>query len=164
MTTRQKASSAEWREAVPIQARRILLRAGRQKLAAGVSRIERMLERRCGFRAFYHDQIIVLSLKAGRGKVRGTGAQRLAVELITLEVHQGAILVLDPYLDARRLGEVIENLCWLALGKLSAVEIDMHLDATIRGASRCYFGAAVRVSRTNTRRRLISASRRAATP
>jgi hypothetical protein len=44
--------------------------------------------------------------------------------------HQVAILVLDPYLDARRLGEVIENLRGLALSKLRAVKIDAHRDAT----------------------------------
>jgi hypothetical protein len=45
-------------------------------------------------------------------------------EVVALEVHRGARLVLDPYLDARRLGEVIENLRGLALGKLRAIEID----------------------------------------
>jgi len=40
-------------------------------------------------------------------------AEKLAappVDLVALEVHRGARLVLDPYLDARRLGEVIKNL------------------------------------------------------
>jgi hypothetical protein len=35
--------------------------------------------------------------------------------------------VLDPYLDTRRLGEVIENLCGIPLGKLGAIEIDADL-------------------------------------
>jgi hypothetical protein len=42
-------------------------------------------------------------------------------------------LALDPYLEARR-GEVIENLCLLALGKLGAIEIDADRNATIGGA------------------------------
>jgi hypothetical protein len=49
-------------------------------------------------------------------------------------MHRGAGLVFDPNLDAWRLGEVIENLCWRALGKLGAIEIDSHLDAAIGGA------------------------------
>jgi hypothetical protein len=83
---------------------------------------------------FDHDQIIVLPLEAGCGKVHGTGAQQLAVDLIALEMHRIARLVLDPDLDARRLGEVIENLRGLALCKLDAVEIDSHL--TPRSAAR----------------------------
>jgi hypothetical protein len=50
------------------------------------------------------------------------------------EVHRRAGLVLDPYLDTRRLGEVIENLRGLALGKLGAIKIDADMDATIGGA------------------------------
>ena len=46
------------------------------------------------------------------------------------------VLVLGPYLGAERLGEVMENLRGLALGKLSAVEIDATLDAAIGGASK----------------------------
>jgi hypothetical protein len=46
-------------------------------------------------------------------------------------MHRGAGLVFDPNLDARRLGEVIENLCWRALGKLSAVKIDADRNAAI---------------------------------
>jgi hypothetical protein len=42
--------------------------------------------------------------------------------------------VLDPYLDAWRLGEGIENLRGLALGKLGAVEIDADRNAAIGGA------------------------------
>jgi hypothetical protein len=83
---------------------------------------------------FNHDQIVILTLEAGRGKVRGTGAQQLPVDLIALEVHQGAPLVLDPCLDARRLGEVIEKPPGLALGELGAIEIDAHIDASIGGA------------------------------
>jgi hypothetical protein len=49
-------------------------------------------------------------------------------------MHRGAGLVFDPNLDAWRLGEVIEILCWRALGKLSAVKIDANLDTTIGGA------------------------------
>jgi hypothetical protein len=45
--------------------------------------------------------------------------------------------VFDPNLDARRFGEVIENLRGLALGELSAVEIDADMDATIGGAREC---------------------------
>jgi hypothetical protein len=44
--------------------------------------------------------------------------------LVALEVHRIAGLVLDPQLDARSLGEIIENLRGLALGKLGAIEID----------------------------------------
>ena len=40
-------------------------------------------------------------------------------------------LVLDPNLDARRFGEVIENLRGLALGELGAVEIDADRNTTI---------------------------------
>jgi len=75
-----------------------------------------MLERRCGYGAFNHDKIIVLALEAGRGEVRGACTQQSPVDLVALEVHRGAILALDPNLDARRLGEVIENLRGLALG------------------------------------------------
>jgi hypothetical protein len=46
-------------------------------------------------------------------------------------MHRIAGVVLDPYLDARRLGEVIENLRGLALGELGAVEIDADMDAAI---------------------------------
>jgi hypothetical protein len=43
-------------------------------------------------------------------------------------MHRIAGLVLEPYLDPRRFGEVIENLRGFALGKLSAVEICQILD------------------------------------
>jgi hypothetical protein len=49
-------------------------------------------------------------------------------------VHRGAGLVLDPYLDARRLGEIPKDLRGLALGKLGAIEIDSDRNATIGGA------------------------------
>ena len=42
--------------------------------------------------------------------------------------------MLGPDFDAGRLGEVVEDFRWLALGKLGAVEIDAHLDAAIGGA------------------------------
>jgi hypothetical protein len=48
--------------------------------------------------------------------------------------------VLDPYLDARRLGEVIEDLSGPALGILGAVEIDTHLDATLGARERLHDG------------------------
>jgi hypothetical protein len=41
--------------------------------------------------------------------------------------------VLDPYLDTRRRGEIIEDLRGLAPGILAAVEIDADLDATSGG-------------------------------
>jgi hypothetical protein len=43
-------------------------------------------------------------------------------------------LVFDPYLDARRFGEIIENLRGLALGKLCAIEIDADCNAAIGSA------------------------------
>jgi hypothetical protein len=39
-----------------------------------------------------------LPLQSRRGKVRGAGAQPSPVDLVALEVHRGAGLVLDPYL------------------------------------------------------------------
>ena len=42
--------------------------------------------------------------------------------------------MLDPYLDDRRLGEIIENLRSLALGKLGAIEIDADCDAAVGSA------------------------------
>jgi hypothetical protein len=80
---------------LPVSAgRSLLLPARRQSLAAGVSRIEIAFEacRRSG--AFNHDQIVVLPLEAGCGKVRGAGAQQLAVDLIALEMHRRVGLVL----------------------------------------------------------------------
>jgi hypothetical protein len=49
-------------------------------------------------------------------------------------VHRRAGVALDTYLNAGRLGKVPKNLRRLALGDLSAVEIDANLDATIGGA------------------------------
>jgi hypothetical protein len=81
----------------------------------------------------------------GGGKVRGAGAQQPPVDLVALEVHRGASPVFDPNLDARRFGEVIENLRGLALGKLGAVEIDADRNAAIGGArSACMIGQSVR--------------------
>ena len=47
------------------------------------------------------------------------------------EVHRCAVVALGQDLDGGRLGEVLKDLRGLALGKLCAVEIDAHLDATI---------------------------------
>jgi hypothetical protein len=55
------------------------------------------------------------------------------LNLVGLEMHGITGLVLDPYLDAMRFGEVIENFRGLALGKLCAVEIDADRNATIGG-------------------------------
>src|ERR1700732_368573 len=66
--------------------------------------------------------------KAGRGKVRGAGAQ-LPVNFVALKVHRRAGLPLDPYLDAWRLGEGIEYLRGLSLGQLSPVKINTDMDA-----------------------------------
>jgi hypothetical protein len=76
-----------------------------------------------------------------RKSSRRTGAQPPSVNLIALEVHRIAVLVLDPYLDARRLGKVPKDLRGLALGKLRAVEIDADRNATIGGMPRCRFHA-----------------------
>jgi hypothetical protein len=46
-----------------------------------------------------------ITIKSLSWQVRGAGAQQPPVDL----VHQVAILALDPYRHARRLGEVIEN-------------------------------------------------------
>ena len=93
---------------------------GRQSFAAGKLRIKIAFEacRRPG--TFNHYHVIVLPFQSRRGKVRGAGAQQSAVDLVALEVHRIAGLVLGPYLDAWRLGEVIENLRGLALGELGA--------------------------------------------
>jgi len=69
----------------------------------------RALERRRCVWALDYDHIIVLALEAGPGKVSSAGAQQPAVNLVALEMHRGAGLVLDPYLDARRLCEVIKK-------------------------------------------------------
>ena len=57
---------------------------------AGKLPIEFAFERRRCLGALDYDQIIVLPLKAGRGKVRGAGAQQSPVDLVALEVHWGA--------------------------------------------------------------------------
>jgi hypothetical protein len=106
----------------------------RQSFAGGKLRIKIAFEACRRLCALDHDQIVVLALEAGRGKVRGSRAKLPPVDFVALEVHRIAGLVLDPYLDAGRLGEVIENLCWRALGKLSPVEIDADRNATIGGA------------------------------
>ncbi|HEY8032180.1 MAG TPA: hypothetical protein VIF02_07350 [Methylocella sp.] len=54
--------------------------------------------------------------------------------MVAFEVHRIAGLVLDPYLGARRFGEVIENLRGFALGKLGAIEIDADRNAAVGGA------------------------------
>jgi hypothetical protein len=64
-----------------------------------------------------------------------TSAQQLAVNLVGLEMHRIAGLVLDPYLDARRLGEVKEDLGWLAFRKLLTVKINSHLSCSARSIS-----------------------------
>jgi hypothetical protein len=45
----------------------------------------------------------------------------------TLEVHRRGGFVLGSYLNARRLGEIMEDFRGRTLGKLGAVEIDAHL-------------------------------------
>jgi hypothetical protein len=57
---------------------RLLLRTNRQSLTGGKSRIESTFERSSCLYALDHDKIIVLPLEAGRGKVRGAGAQESA--------------------------------------------------------------------------------------
>ena len=49
-------------------------------------------------------------------------------------MHRIAGLVFDPYLDARRFGEIIEDFRELALGKLGAIEIDADCNAAIGSA------------------------------
>jgi hypothetical protein len=51
---------------------------------ARISRIDGTLERACGPSALNHDQIIVLVLEAGCGKVRSAGAQQPPVDLVAL--------------------------------------------------------------------------------
>lgn len=103
----------------------------RQCFAFSEPRIEIAFEGRRRVNALDDNKIIVLPFQARRRKVRGAGAQQSPVDLVAFEVHRRAGLVLDPYLDTRRLGEVIENRRGLALGKLGAVEIDADMDATI---------------------------------
>ena len=54
----------------------------------GKSRFESMLECRRSLGAFDHDKIVVLPLEAGRGKVRGAGAQQSPIGLVAFEVHR----------------------------------------------------------------------------
>jgi hypothetical protein len=68
----------------------ILPRLDRQSFAAGKSRFKSLLEFCRSVGTFNHDQIIILPLEAGRGKVRGAGAQQPPVDLVALEVHRGA--------------------------------------------------------------------------
>ena len=56
---------------------------------------------RGGLGAFNHDQVIVLALEAGCGKVRGAGAQQPPVDLIALEVHRIAGLISAPSVPMR---------------------------------------------------------------
>jgi hypothetical protein len=51
-------------------------------------------ERRRRLGALNHDQIIILAFEAGRGKVRGAGAQQLAVDLVILALEVQQILSL----------------------------------------------------------------------
>ena len=75
---------------------------GRQSFAAGKLRIKIAFEACRGRGTFNHDQIIILPLEPGCGKVRGAGAQQPPVDLVALEVHRVAGLLFDPNLDARR--------------------------------------------------------------
>jgi hypothetical protein len=50
-----------------------LLRASRQKLTGGISRLESACEHSGRLGALDRNQIIILPLEAGRGKVRGAG-------------------------------------------------------------------------------------------
>jgi hypothetical protein len=69
--------SSTWHS--PILLVGLLRHAKRQSLAAGKSRIESALERRRSLGAFDHDQVIVLALEAGCGKVCGAGPQQQPV-------------------------------------------------------------------------------------
>jgi hypothetical protein len=103
-------------------------------LGSSELRIEIAFEGRRRVNALDDNKIIVLPFQARRRKVRGAGAQQSPVDLVAFEVHRRAGLALDPYLDTRRLGEVKEDLCRLALGKLGAVEIDTDRNTAIDGA------------------------------
>jgi hypothetical protein len=74
-----------------------------QRLAAGKPRIKIAFEACSRPGALNHDQIIVLTLEARRGKVRGTGAQNTAVNLLAFQVHR-CFVALGPDLDARGCG------------------------------------------------------------
>ena len=91
---------------------------GRQSFAAGKLRIKIAFEacRRLG--TFNHDQSLSCRFSPDAEKFAAPVRSNSAVDLIALEVHRIAGLVLGPYLDAWRLGEVIENLRGLALGEL----------------------------------------------
>jgi hypothetical protein len=102
----------------------------------GIPIIESAYERRRRLRAFDHDKVIVLPLKARCRKVSGARAQQPPVALIALEVHRRGGFVLGHSLDAGRLGDVPKDPRWRALGKLGAVEIDAHLDAAISSACK----------------------------
>ena len=71
-------------------------------LAAGKSRIEGTLEH-CGRSGTLdHDQIIVLALEAGPGKVSGASAQQPPVDLVGLEVHWRGGIVAGQDLGGNR--------------------------------------------------------------
>src|SRR5664279_5498960 len=114
-------------------AQHLLLRASRQGLASGKSRLKSTLERSRGPSALNHDQIIVLPLESRGRQIRGAGAQHSPIDLVALEVHRRAVVAFGAYLDGGRLGEVMKDLRVLALAKLGAVEVDANLDPTISG-------------------------------
>jgi hypothetical protein len=76
----------------------ILPRPDRQGFAAGKSRFKSLLECRHSPGAFDHNQIIILPLEPGCGKVRGAGAQQPPIDLVAFEMHRGTGLVFDPNL------------------------------------------------------------------
>jgi hypothetical protein len=59
--------------------------------------------------ALDHDQIIVLELEAGRGKVSRAGAEQSPVDLVTIEVHRRTVVTVGAYLDGMRVGEVVKD-------------------------------------------------------
>jgi hypothetical protein len=81
------------------QAAGLLLLAGRHNLASGKPVIESAFEACRYLGTLDHDQIIVLPLKTGCGKVRGARAQHSAVELVALEVHRCAVVAFGADLD-----------------------------------------------------------------
>ena len=87
-----------------------MLLAGRPNFAPRKSRIERALERRGSIDALDQDQIIVLPLEAGCGKVRSAGAAQPPVDLVALKVHQRGGVALGPNLNAGCLREIVEDL------------------------------------------------------
>lgn len=72
-----------------------------------------------------------LSALCANARCRGARAHDAAVDLVRLQMHRCAVVALGADLDARRVGEVLENIRWFAFGKLGSVEIDPHLDAAI---------------------------------